>query len=100
MSAESNPPRTIFEHGGHAFTAKPAAGAQAETSAPGGLAQTVNDHNAVNAAVLVVMVFWAIASVSAAINNARAGAKVAALLWALSFAGACLVAAYLFWSLL
>jgi hypothetical protein len=53
----------------------------------------------VNAAVLVLAAFWVIASASAAINKARAGAKAAALLWALSFTGACLVVFYLIWSL-
>ena len=100
MSVESSPPRTIFEHDGHAYTAKPAAGAQVEATIPDRLAQIVNDENAVNAAVLVVMAYWTVASASATINNARAGAKTAALLWALSCTGGCLAAAYLFWSLL
>ena len=100
MSAQSCPPRTIFEQGGHAYTAEPAACAEEGTSATGELAQTISDENVVNAAVLVVMAFWAVASASATINNARAGAKGPALLWALSFTGACLVDAYLFWSLL
>jgi hypothetical protein len=46
-----------------------------------------------------VVAFWAVASASATINNARAGAKGAALFWALSFTGACLIDAYVFWSL-
>ncbi len=63
------------------------------------LVQAINDQNAVNAAVLVLAAFWIIASASAAINKVRAGAKAAALLWALSFTGSCLVVFYLIWSL-
>jgi hypothetical protein len=77
----------IFEQGGHAYnTAEPAGGAEATasagagTSASGELVQTISDQNAVNAAVLVVVAFWAIASASASINNTRAGAKAAASL--------------------
>ncbi len=101
----SSPPRTIFEQGGHAYTAEPAGGAEATasaeagTSASGELVQTISDQNAVNAAVLVVVAFWTVASASAAISNTRAGAKTAASLWALSFTGACLIDAYLFWSM-
>ena len=100
MSVESSPPRTIFEQGGHAYTAQPAAGAQAEATIPERLAQIVNNENTVNAGVLIVVAFWAAASASATINNARAGAKIAALLWALSCMGTCGVAVYLLWSLL
>jgi hypothetical protein len=99
VSSQGRPPRTIFEQGGHAYTAEPAARAEEGTSAPGELVQTISDQNAVNAAVLVVVAFWAVASASATINNARAGAKGAALFWALSSAGACLIDAYLVWSL-
>ncbi len=97
---ESSPPRTILEYDGHAYIAKPAAGARVEASNPDRLAHIINGENTMNAAVLVVVSFWAVASASATINNARAGAKTAALLWALSCTGACGVAAYLFWSLL
>ncbi len=100
MSVESSPLRTIFEHDGHAYTAKPAAGARAEATIPDRLAQIVNDENTVNAAVLIVVAFWVAASASATLNNARAGAKIATLLWALSCMGTCGVAVYLFWSLL
>jgi len=100
VSVESSPPRTIFEQGGHAYTAKPAAGARAEATIPERLAQIVNDENTVDAAVLIVVAFWAAASASATISNARAGAKIAASLWALSCVGSCGVALYLFWNLL
>jgi hypothetical protein len=94
VSTQSSLPRIIFEQGGYAYTAEPAGGAEATASAEAGtgssgeLIQTISDQNAVNAAVLVVVAFYA-----------RAGAKTAASLWALSFTGACLMDAYLIWSL-
>jgi hypothetical protein len=88
VSTQSSLPRTIFEQGGHAYTAEPAGGAEAGTGSSGELIQTISDQNAVNAAVLVVVAFYA-----------RAGAKTAVSLWALSFTGACLMDAYLIWSL-
>ncbi len=52
---------------------------------------------AVNGAMLMLVGFWIVASAGALINNARAGANVAAALWAMSLTGSCMVAAYLIW---
>ena len=60
----------------------------------------LSDQEALNGAMLTLAAFWALCSAGALINNARAGARVAASLWAMSLTGSCMVVVYLLRSLL
>jgi hypothetical protein len=62
--------------------------------------RTVLESDGVYLAILILVAYWAVLSVSGGLNHRRGRAKGPVYVWALSFLAAALASAYCLWRLL